>query len=106
MSQAAVRSFYDTVAGDPAIAERYKSMLMSNKNAPQAAVVAAAVDFARREGFDFSTADLEAVGQQEKNKPLTDEQLDRVAGAGSVGWVVIGPDSGGTGFCIVIGYNG
>ena len=104
MSQEAVRVFYNKVASDPAIAERYKAVLMGTKNASRETLTAAAVDFARREGFQFSAADLEAVGEQEKNKPLTEEQLESVAGAGWTG-IIIGPDNGGTGFCILVGYN-
>ena len=108
MSQEAVRGFYARVASDPAVAERYKAVLMSNKDAPRETLTAAAVGFARREGFEFSIADLEAVGQREKDKPLTEEQLENVVGA-DLAFVFIGtvnpnPDHPPT-MCILVGFT-
>ena len=78
-----VKKFYDALANDEAMRKRgIASNEKLGENPSADALKAETLAFAKAEGYDFTAAELDAYAKQAK--PLSDDELDAVAGGISV----------------------
>lgn len=104
MSEASIKAFFNTLGNDAAMAERYKTLLGSQKGEGGETIVAAVVRFAAAEGYTFTEADLSGMTKAMKDQPLTDEQLEAAAG-GALGWAFVAGSGGQSDFvCFTFGW--
>lgn len=78
-----IKEFYEALANDKEMQERAKAM-NSEKPENEEAALAAVVEFAEKEGYDFTADQLKTYVEEQKTKELTDEELEQAAGGGSL----------------------
>ena len=91
MSKENVQNFYELLMNDTAIAEELKNIASGKDIAEPEKAAALVVEFAAGKGFDFSAGEL-AQFEQENQRELSPEELDRINAAGG-------------GYCLGLGFG-
>ena len=92
MSKENVQKFYELLMNDQAVAEELKNTAVGKDIAEPEKAAALVVEFAAGKGVDFTAGEL-AQFEQENQRELTPEELEKINAAGAGG------------FCLVIGWG-
>ena len=91
MSKENVQKFYELLMNDKAVAEELKNIAAGKDIADPEKAAALVVEFAAGKGFDFTAGEL-AQFEQENQRELTPEELEKINAAGG-------------GYCLVLGFG-
>ena len=92
MSKENVQKFYELLMNDTAVAEELKKIAAGRDIADPEKAAVLVVDFAAGKGFEFTAGEL-ARFEQENQRELTPEELEKINAAGAGG------------FCLLIGWG-
>ena len=92
MSKENVQKFYELLMTDPVVADELKKIAAGRDIADPEKAAVLVVDFAAKKGFDFTTREL-ARFEQENQRELTPEELEKINAAGAGG------------FCLLLGWG-
>ena len=88
MSKESVQKFYELLMTDPVVAEELKKIAAGRDIADPEKAAVLVVDFAAKKGFDFTTREL-ARFEQENQRELTPEELEKINAAGAGGYCAL-----------------
>ena len=91
MSKENVQKFYEFLVNDTAAAQELKNITVCKDSSAHEEAVALVVDFAAEKGFDFTAGEL-AQFEQENQRELTPEELEKINAAGG-------------GYCLGLGFG-
>ena len=92
MSKENVQKFYELLMNDTAVAEELKKIAAGRDIADPEKAAALVAEFAAGKGFEFTAGDL-AQFEQENQRELTPEEMEKINAAGAGG------------FCLLIGWG-